>query len=135
MENEEVKNALLDYLNNARSKYLPPKDEKALFLSQRHKRMAVRSIEEMLDKYVKAVLPSRAQDKISPHKMRSTFGTMVYKENRDIKQVADALGHRSIITTQDYYAKSDDEVKKLAFKAVRLRDRKKADGSEPEFRK
>ena len=60
---------------------------------------------------------------------------MVYKEKRDIKLVADALGHRSIITTQDYYAKLDDEGKKLAFKAVRLRDKKKTDGSEPEFRK
>ena len=49
--------------------------------------------------------------------MRSTLGTMMYKEERDIKQVSDVLGHRSIITTQDYYAKSDDEVKKLAFKA------------------
>ena len=59
----------------------------------------------------------------------------MYKEERDIKQVSDVLGHRSIITTQDYYAKSNDEDKKLAFKAVRLRDRKKTDGSEPEFRK
>lgn len=132
---EEIEETLKDYLLNARDSYQPAEDEKALFLSQHHKRMAVRSIEEMLDKYVKAALPSRAHDKISPHKMRSTFGTMVYKEKRDIKLVADALGHRSIITTQDYYAKSDDEVKKLAFKAVRLRDRKKTDGSEPEFRK
>ena len=125
MENEEVKNALLDYLNNARSKYLPPKDEKALFLSQRHKRMAVRSIEEMLDKYVKAALPSRAQDKISPHKMRSTFGTMVYKGERDIKQVADVLGHSNITTSQTYYSGTDDEIKRQAFRSVRLRDKEK----------
>ena len=131
MENEEVKNALLDYLNNARSKYLPPKDEKALFLSQRHKRMAVRSIEEMLDKYVKAALPSRAQDMISPHKMRSTFGTMVYKGERDIKQVADVLGHRNITTSQTFYSASDDEIKRQAFRSVRLREKKnQTDGSE-----
>ena len=131
MENEEVKNALLDYLNNARSKYLPPKDEKALFLSQRHKRMAVRSIEEMLDKYVKAALPSRAQDKISPHKMRSTFGTMVYKGERDIKQVSDVLGHRNITTSQTFYSASDDEIKRQAFRSVRLREKKnQTDGSE-----
>ena len=130
MENEEVKNALLDYLNNARSKYLPPKDEKALFLSQRHKRMAVRSIEEMLDKYVKAALPSRALDKISPHKMRSTFGTMVYKEERDIKQVSDVLGHRNITTSQTYYSGTDDEIKRQAFRSVRLRGKNNKADSE-----
>ena len=85
----------------------------------------------MLDKYVKAALPSRAQDKISPHKMRSTFGTMVYKGERDIKQVSDVLGHRNITTSQTFYSASDDEIKRQAFRSVRLREKKnQTDGSE-----
>ena len=72
-----------------------------------------------------------AQDMISPHKMRSTFGTMVYKGERDIKQVADVLGHRNITKSQTYYSASDDEIKRQAFRSVRLREKKnQTDGSE-----
>ena len=56
--------------------------------------------------------------------MRSTFGTMVYKEERDIKQVSDVLGHRNITTSQTYYSASDDEIKRQAFRSVRLGEKK-----------
>lgn len=119
---EEIEETLSDYLNNKRLSYHPDENEKALFLSLRHKRITVRSVEVLLKKYVAAALPYRSGEKISPHKMRSTFGTTLYKETGDIKLVADTLGHRNIATTQKHYAASDTEIKRSAFRNVRLRE-------------
>lgn len=120
---EEIEETLKDYLLNARDSYQPPEDEPALFLSLRHKRITVRSVELLLKKYVQAALPYRSGEKISPHKMRSTFGTTLYKETGDIKLVADTLGHKNIATTQKHYAASDTEIKRSAFRNVKLRDK------------
>ena len=118
---EEVEETLRDYLENSRGSYGSGENEHALFLSLRHKRINVRSVEVLLKKYVQAALPYRSGEKISPHKMRSTFGTSLYKETGDIKLVADTLGHKNIATTQKHYAATDTEIKRSAFRNVRLR--------------
>lgn len=120
---DEIEETLKNYLENARDNYQPPAGENALFLSLRHKRINVRSVEILLKKYVAAALPYRSGEKISPHKMRSTFGTNLYKETGDIKLVADTLGHKNIATTQKHYAATDTEIKRSAFRNVKLRDR------------
>lgn len=119
---EEIEETLKEYIQGARLSYRPDENEKALFLSLRHKRITVRSVEILLKKYVAAALPYRSGEKISPHKMRSTFGTTLYKETGDIKLVADTLGHKNIATTQKHYAASDTEIKRSAFRNVKLRD-------------
>jgi len=118
---DEVTTALTDYINNGRAYYQPAEDEKALFLSLKHKRLAVRSIEDLLKKYVEAAIPYRSDEKISPHKMRSTFATSLYNDTGDIKLVADAIGHTNISTTQRYYAATNQEIKRSAFTRVQLR--------------
>lgn len=118
---DEITTTLSDYIENARSYYRPDDDDEALFLSLRHKRITVRSVEILLKKYVAAALPYRSGEKITPHKMRSTFGTTLYKDTGDIKLVADALGHKNIATTQKHYAASDTAIKRSAFRNVRLR--------------
>ena len=118
---EEITATLSDYIDNARSYYKADEDDNALFLSLRHKRITVRSVEILVKKYVAAALPYRSGEKITPHKMRSTFGTTLYKETGDIKLVADALGHKNISTTQKHYAASDTEIKRSAFRNVKLR--------------
>lgn len=119
---EEIEETLRNYINGSRLSYRPDENENALFLSLRHKRITVRSVEVLLKKYVAAALPYRSGEKISPHKMRSTFGTTLYKETGDIKLVADTLGHKNIATTQKHYAASDTEIKRSAFRNVRLRE-------------
>lgn len=37
----------------------------------------------------------------SPHKMRSTYGTALYKDTGDIRLVSDVLGHKDINTTAE----------------------------------
>ncbi|HIU66556.1 MAG TPA: tyrosine-type recombinase/integrase, partial [Candidatus Caccomorpha excrementavium] len=61
--------------------------------------------------------------KITPHKLRSTYGTELYKETGDIYLVADVLGHKDVNTTRKHYAALDEEHRRRAKDAVRLREK------------
>ncbi|RKJ33630.1 integrase, partial [bacterium 1XD42-8] len=116
---DEVEKALLDYLKE-REKIIPVTgNEDALFLSLQKKRMSVRSVENLVKKYSKLVTPLK---KITPHKLRSTYGTSLYRETGDIYLVADVLGHKDVNTTKKHYAALDDERRRSAAHAVRLRE-------------
>ena len=47
--------------------------------------------------------------KITPHKLRSTYGTQLYKATGDLPLVQDALGHASPATTKRFYVDSHEE--------------------------
>lgn len=89
-----------------------------LFLSMQGKRMSVRSVELMVKKYARIASPLK---KISPHKLRSTYGTMLYGETGDIYLVADVLGHKDVNTTRKHYAAMSEDNRKRASRAVKLR--------------
>lgn len=108
---DELKEILLDYIENERPKYIQHEEEPALFLSTRKSRMAVRSIQEMVKKYADEIITNK---KITPHKMRSTYGTALYNQTGDIRLVADVLGHSDINTTAKHYAATADERRKMA---------------------
>ena len=115
----EVEQALLDYLDE-RNKIIPETGhEDALFLSLQNKRLAVRSIENLVKKYAKIVTPLKP---ITPHKLRSTYGTNLYRETGDIYLVADVLGHSDVNTTKKHYAAMEDDRRRSARNAVRLRE-------------
>lgn len=59
--------------------------------------MGVQAVENMVKKYARQVTPNK---KITPHKLRSTYGTSLYKETGDIYLVADVLGHKDVNTTK-----------------------------------
>lgn len=116
---DEIHEALADYINGERQ-YIKPVEghEKALFYSLQGKRISVDSIENLVKKYAKLVVPNK---KITPHKLRSTYGTALYRETGDIRLVADVLGHENINTTIDYYAAIEDEHKRQAANAVNFK--------------
>ena len=60
--------------------------------------------------------------KITPHKLRSTYGTALYRETGDIYLVADVLGHKDVNTTKKHYAALEDERRKMAANKVKLRE-------------
>ena len=60
--------------------------------------------------------------KITPHKLRSTYGTNLYRETGDIYLVADVLGHNDVNTTKKHYAALEDDRRRGARNAVKLRD-------------
>ena len=116
---EEVEKALKDYLEE-RSHVIPQEGhEDALFLSMQNRRMSVRAVENMVKKYSSIVTSLK---KITPHKLRSTFGTNLYRETGDIYLVADVLGHKDVNTTKKHYAAMEDERRRRAAKQIRLRE-------------
>ncbi len=119
--NDEVKSALQDYVVYRNTALHPPEDEKALFLSLQNKRISTRMVQELVKKYAKLASPLK---KITPHKLRSTFGTHLYSETGDIYMVADCLGHKDINTTKRHYAAISEDVRKIASRKVKLRDDK-----------
>ena len=80
--------------------------------------MAVRSVENLVKKYARTVAPLKP---ITPHKLRSTYGTALYRETGDIYLVADVLGHKDVNTTRKHYAHLEEERRRMAADAVKLR--------------
>ena len=116
---DEVEIALLDYLEE-REHIIPAEGhEEALFLSLQNRRITVRSVEKLVKKYASRVTSLK---KITPHKLRSTYGTALYRETGDIYLVADVLGHKDVNTTRKHYAAQEDERRRRAANAVKLRE-------------
>ena len=124
----EVRTALLDYMVYRESVIPEEGHEKAFFLSMQKKRISVRSVELLVKKYAQIAAPLK---KISPHKLRSTYGTMLYRETGDIYLVADVLGHKDVNTTRKHYAAMSEDRRRMAAEIVKLRgdDKKRNDTS------
>lgn len=116
---EEVTEALLGYLEERELLSPLPGHEEAFFLSIQNRRITVRSVENLVKKYTSRITTVK---KITPHKLRSTYGTNLYQETGDIYLVADVLGHKDVNTTRKHYAAMKDENKRRAAKALRLRE-------------
>ncbi|MDY3016660.1 tyrosine-type recombinase/integrase [Blautia sp.] len=115
----EVEKALKNYLE-VRENITPLSGhEHALFYSAQKKRIGVQAIENLVKKYAREITTTK---KITPHKLRSTYGTALYQETGDIYLVADVLGHRDVNTTKKHYAALDDARRRQAATAVRLRE-------------
>jgi len=115
---DEVETALLDYLEER--DYIIPEEghEEALFLSLQNRRITVRAVENLVKKYASRVTTLK---KITPHKLRSTYGTELYRATEDIYLVADVLGHKDVNTTRRHYAAQQDELRRMAANKVKLR--------------
>ena len=117
--NEEVSDALQNYILERKKIKAQEGSEKALFLSLQNKRISVRAVEKLVKKYSKIVNPLK---KITPHKLRSTFGTNLYRETKDIYIVADVLGHKDVNTTRKHYAAISEDIRRNAAKHVKFRE-------------
>ena len=117
---EEVEQALKNYIEGSRRLVIPQTGhERALFYSTQNRRISVGAVENLVKKYSRQVTPLK---KITPHKLRSTYGTTLYQETGDIYLVADVLGHKDVNTTRKHYAAQDDNRRRRVAKAVRLRE-------------
>lgn len=116
--NDETSEALAQWIAYRENiKDLPP-DEHALFLSLQNRRITTRAIQNLVKKYAKVITPLK---KITPHKLRSTFGTNLYRETQDIYLVADFLGHSDINTTKKHYAAQSEDLRRKAIQSVKLK--------------
>jgi site-specific recombinase XerD len=115
---DEVRDALLSYMEE-RNMHTPVEGHtNALFLSLQNKRIGVRAVENLVKKYSRLVTNLK---NITPHKLRSTYGTNLYRETGDIYLVADVLGHKDVNTTRKHYAAIEEDRRKNAAKYVHLR--------------
>ena len=108
-----------DYLKVRKEIVAVEGHEDALFLSSHRKRITVRTVENMVKKYSRVTTPLKH---ITPHKLRSTYGTALYQETGDIYLVADVLGHKDVNTTRKHYADIEQERKRAARNKVTLRE-------------
>ena len=112
---DEIKDLLEDYLNYRLQLNV---NDDALFLSRQNKRIGVRGVEKLVQKYASITTPLKH---ITPHKLRSTYGTNLYRETNDIYVVAQVLGHSDVNTTKKHYAAIDEDIKKEASNKVLVR--------------
>lgn len=134
---DEVKDALLNYINTERKTLIERSqklnvdiEDDALFLSLQVRRICVRAVENVVKKYAQSAAPLK---KISPHKLRSTYGTNLYRATGDIYMVADVLGHRDVNTTKKHYAAIDEDNRKRAAQVIVLRNNRQPQDKSENF--
>lgn len=117
---DEVENALENYIEQSRKAIIPISGhENALFLSIQRRRITVRAVEKLVKEYALQITTLKH---ITPHKLRSTYGTSLYRETGDIYLVAEVLGHNDVNTTKKHYAAMEEDRKRAAAKVVKLRE-------------
>ncbi len=114
---EEVAGYLYDYYR-MRTADSTLKKEPALFLSLQRRRITTRAVENIVKKYALIASPLKH---ITPHKLRSTYGTQLYRNTGDIYVVADVLGHKDVNTTKRHYAAITEDIRRSAASKVSLR--------------
>ena len=127
--NDEVRTALENWLDYRYEIEKLSRDEKALFVSLKNKRISVRMVQVLVKDYAKQVTPLK---KITPHKLRSTFGTALYRKTGDIYAVADFLGHKDVNTTRKHYAAISQDSRRHSADIMSYRATKKTDNDEEE---
>ena len=113
---DDVKKALKAYIKERELIQAKEGSEEALFLSMQNKRISVRAVEKLVKKYSELTTNKH----ITPHKLRSTFGTALYNETGDIYLVADVLGHKDVNTTRRHYAAIKESNRKKVSTLIKL---------------
>ena len=115
---DEVADALKCWIDFRKTILQPNDSQPALFLSLQKKRICPRAVENLVKKFALIASPLK---NISPHKLRSTFGTNLYRETKDIYVVADILGHKDVNTTKKHYAAISEDIRRDAAGKIQLR--------------
>ena len=83
-------------------------DSNALFISKYRKRMSSNAVSDVVKKYGEDI------KHLSPHKLRASYGTLLYEKTGDIHAVQKCMGHKSPNTTQIYIRENSDYYKEKA---------------------
>lgn len=111
--NKLVRDALAQYLG-----IRPITDDDSVFLNKYKKGLTGRSVENIVKKYVLRSGILSGKKKISPHKLRHTFATLLHIRNVDIIEIQNLLGHQNIVSTQIYTHTNPTRLKSAVDKLV-----------------
>ncbi len=110
--------AVIHYLNHGRQvllrKRADAETESALLLNPSGTRLSVRSIQNIVRKYV---LQTAASANISPHSLRHSFATHLLDRGADLRSIQELLGHKNLGTTQIYTHVTTQRLKEAYAKA------------------
>lgn len=95
----------------ARSKKSCDKDDAALFISTRGRRMSADALRVVFERHV---AQAGLDPALTPHAMRHTFATELLSGGADLRSVQELLGHESLSTTQIYTHLSVERLKDAA---------------------
>ena len=108
--NDYVKESLREYVEKERVS--PKYDSDALFVTRFGERMSTKAIGNVVKKFTDGV----SGNKITTHKLRSSYATQLYKNTGDAMLVKDALGHQTLAVVQKYIDAADDNRRDAAKK-------------------
>ncbi len=105
---DNTRDIICDYINERTAiegEYYDPNGP--LFVTKKGSRLSIRAIEVLVKKYAISSIPGKGQ-KITPHKMRSSFAFSFYEQsNFNVLALKRELGHSSIQVLQSYVNASD----------------------------
>ena len=104
----DVWNYLMNWIKTRET--MDPKDKEALFINKNRGRMGYNGVYDLIKKYTSHL----SSKNITPHKLRATYGTQLYKATHDIHFVQKAMGHNSPQTTALYVRGNNDTTKKAS---------------------
>lgn len=113
--NRAIREALENWIADREEKLSGQKID-ALFISNQKKRVSVKSVVRVVEKYSLEGLGYS----ISPHKLRAAFCTILYNDTKDVEFVRRAVGHTCIETTLRYIADDDSARTEAAERLERI---------------
>lgn len=97
---DAAKEALQNYLDNARLQLLKNKDDsRNVFLNNKGQPLTDRGIEYIMQKVFNQ---AGINGKVHPHELRHSFATAMLNNGADLRSVQELLGHSNLSTTQIY---------------------------------
>lgn len=113
--NKAIREALENWIADREEKLAGQKID-ALFISNQKKRVSVKCVVRVVEKYSLEGLGYS----ISPHKLRAAFCTILYNDTKDVEFVRRAVGHTCIETTLRYIADDDSARTEAAERLERI---------------
>ena len=103
--------SLNTYMEKERAYIHGANTNEALFLSQKGTRLTRQTVAKIIKKINQS--SGLNKEKLTPHKLRHTSATIMYKNGADIRSLQHILGHSSVSTTQIYTHVEDKEIRQV----------------------